>query len=126
MATQCADIAAIGEIIELLALPRCKTLCEVMGPSRISGRRHLRCEGRRITGQIERFRGDDSCRLMVTVILADYECRQPSQDYLGASQSNEAGGLLQRLTVVPAFERLEYILARGILSMEEPNVFYPE
>src|SRR5262249_26216156 len=116
-----SSVGPIGEVVKLLWLPRRQAFGEVPDAGSIARGRDLRGIRGRIAGEIECFGRDHTGGLMIAMILADDERREPGEDNLGPSEADEADGPLERVAVTPGLERLEYILTRRVLAVEEPG-----
>src|SRR5262249_28767251 len=72
--------------------------------------------------EIERFRCKNSCGLMIAVIFANEESRQPREDDFRPCETNDSYEFFETLAVSPVGERIQDILRGSVFSAEKPDL----
>ena len=61
---------------------------------------------------------------MVVVILSGNIARQPGYDHLGSREAHEPHNLLERVAVMPGFERPQHVLTWRVRRADEPDIHH--
>src|SRR5438067_846332 len=118
------EMCRVRKVINLLGLPGTQPFTIVVDAVVLLWGLKLFREHYRICGDIERFGGQNSGRLMVIVVLARNVQRQPGQDNFRPRQPDQPNHLLQRSAMPPGLEGVQNVLSGRVQALKEPNVEY--
>ena len=64
--------------------------------------------------------------LVISVVFADEESRQPSDNHLRPREPHHANHFFESSPMVPRRQRLQYVLAGSVTSPEKPDIVDPK
>src|SRR5438067_5536770 len=114
------EMCRVRKVINLLGLPGTQPFTIVVDAVVVLWGLKLFREHYRICGDIERFRRQNSSRLMVIVVLSRNIQGQPGQDDFRPRKPHQPDNLLKRGAMPPGFERVQNVLSGRVEAIQKP------
>ena len=112
----------IVDVVDFLRLPGAKGFRHIHGDVGMDGRRDLLREYGGIAGQIKCLCGENTSSLVIGMVFAGGEIREPRENDRRSRDANDSDQLVQTASMAAVLERGQNILTGCVVTIEKPDI----